>query len=31
MNKDKEKIDLYEIGPRFMMRVNCILEGVIGG
>lgn len=31
MNKDKEKLDLYEIGPRFIMSVSCILDGVIGG
>lgn len=31
VNKDKDKIDLYEIGPRFMMQVNCILDGVMGG
>ena len=31
INKEKEKVDLYEIGPRFLMRVNCILDGVISG
>ncbi len=31
MNKDKDKLDLFEIGPRFMMRINCILDGVMGG
>ena len=31
MNKDKDKLDLYEIGPRFLMEVVCILDGVMGG
>jgi hypothetical protein len=31
VNKDKDKLDLFEIGPRFMMRINCILDGVMGG
>ena len=31
VNKDKDKVDLYEIGPRFMMDVSCILEGAMGG
>lgn len=31
VNKDKDKLDLYEIGPRFIMNINCILDGVISG
>ncbi len=31
VNKDKDKLDLYEIGPRFIMHVNCILDGAMGG
>ena len=31
MNKDKDKLDLYEIGPRFLMDIVCILDGVMGG
>lgn len=31
VNKDKDKLDLFEIGPRFIMNINCILDGVMGG
>jgi ribosome biogenesis protein BRX1 len=31
VNKDKDKIDLYEVGPRFIMNINCILDGVMSG
>jgi hypothetical protein len=31
VNKDKDKIDLYESGPRFLMNINCILDGVMSG
>ena len=31
MNKDKDKLDMYEIGPRFLMVPICILDGVMGG
>ena len=31
MNKDKDKVDLYEVGPRFLMNISCILDGVMGG
>jgi len=24
-------VDLYETGPRFLMKVNCILDGVMCG
>jgi ribosome biogenesis protein BRX1 len=31
VNKDKDQLDLYEIGPRFLMNVNCVLDGVMCG
>jgi hypothetical protein len=31
VSKQENKIDLYEIGPRFVMKIVCILDGVIGG
>lgn len=31
VNKDKDKLDLYEIGPRCLMEPVCILDGVMGG
>lgn len=31
VSKDHSKIDLYEIGPRFIMKISCILDGVMGG
>lgn len=31
VSKDTSKIDLYEIGPRFILRFSCILDGVLGG
>ena len=31
VNKDKDKLDLFEVGPRFIMNINCILDGVMGG
>jgi hypothetical protein len=31
VNKDKDKLDLFEIGPRLIMKLNCILDGVMGG
>jgi ribosome biogenesis protein BRX1 len=31
VSKKESKIDLYEIGPRCMMKVACILDGVMGG
>lgn len=30
-SKTEKKVDLYEIGPRFIMNTICILDGVIGG
>jgi len=31
VNKEKDKLALYEIGPRFLMDVQVILDGVMGG
>lgn len=31
ISKQESKIDLYEIGPRFLMKTVCILDGVMGG
>ena len=31
VSKDTSKIDLYEIGPRFMLKFVVILDGVLGG
>lgn len=31
VNKDKDKLDLFEIGPRLIMKLSCILDGVMGG
>ena len=31
VNKDKDTVDMYEIGPRFMMDTTCILDGVMRG
>jgi hypothetical protein len=31
VNKEKDRLALYEIGPRFLMDVQVILDGVMGG
>jgi hypothetical protein len=31
VNKEKDKLTLYEIGPRFLMDMQVILDGVMGG
>lgn len=31
LSKDETKIDLYEIGPRLIMKTVCILDEVMGG
>lgn len=31
VSKTEKKVDLYEIGPRFILNTICILDGVVGG